>query len=387
MKKNLIRVLQLIVLIGLLVLIRTFHAGPSEDNKHLKTDDTGFIEHVYGEKIQIRSDTSDLGCNIFKDGKQAGYVLYSSELENQTRGYVSPLDFAVLLDEDMRIKNIELLSYGDETPSYIQWLKRDGFFDQWNGMIPKEVLEKETKIITGATLSCQAVSIDLQRMMSCFADYQEQEQQMQTNKMLKNIAILLFLGFAVMHFFFKKKLAKTRWILLLASVLILGIWGGRFISMSLLYGWLMNGVVLEMQFVLLAIFVISVGLPLITGKSFYCTYVCPFGAAQELVGKLNKNKKPISKTWKTFFRWFRLVVFVLILVLLLAGITLPLSDIEPFSVFRIQAASLAVIILAAVMLVLSVFIAKPWCRYACPTGMFFELFRKPVLNENNKPQK
>lgn len=379
--------MQLVVLIVILVFIRVLHSTQTGQEEHLITHDTGFIEKMYGENVSIRTDTSGILCKIFKGRNQKGYVLYSSDLDNQTRGYVSALDFAVLLDEDMRIKTIELLSYRDETPSYIKWLKRDGFFDQWNGMTPKEVLDEEAKIITGATLSCQAVRIDLHRMMSCFADYQEQEQKMETNEMLKNIAILLFLGFALLHFFFKKQLRKTRWILLLASVLILGIWGGRFISMSLIYGWLMNGMVLEMQYVLLTIFVLSVALPLFTGKSFYCTYVCPFGAAQELIGKLNKNKKPLPKTWKMFFRWFRPVVFVLILVLLLTGITLPLSDIEPFSVFRIQAASLAVIILAAVMLVLSVFTAKPWCRYACPTGVFFELFRKPVFSENKQKSK
>jgi NosR/NirI family transcriptional regulator, nitrous oxide reductase regulator len=381
------RIVQLVILVAIVIFIRVLHSTQTKQDDHLKTHDTGFIEHIYGEDLHIRTDTSGMVCKIFCDGKHKGYVLYSSDLENQTKGYVSAMDFAVLLDENMRIDSVALLSYGDETQSYINWLKRDGFFDQWDGMTPQEVLEQETKIITGATLSCQAVRIDLHRLLSNVTDYREKEQKIQTNRLLQDIAVLLFLGFALLHFFFTKKLAKTRWILLLASVLVLGIWCGRFISMSLMYGWLMNGVVLEMQFALLTVFGISVLLPLITGKSFYCTYVCPFGSAQELVGKINKNKKPLPKIWKTFFRWFRPAVFVVILLLLLAGITLPLSDIEPFSVFQIQAASLAVIIIGVVMLVLSVFISKPWCRYVCPTGMFFELFRKPVLNGNKQKPK
>ncbi|MGC9332081.1 MAG: hypothetical protein ACP5DZ_09450, partial [Bacteroidales bacterium] len=75
-KKWILRIVQLVVLIVILVFIRVLHSTQTGQEEHLKTHNTGVIEHVYGEEIQIRSDTSDLVCNIFKDGKQAGYVLY-----------------------------------------------------------------------------------------------------------------------------------------------------------------------------------------------------------------------------------------------------------------------------------------------------------------------
>ncbi|MGM0649445.1 MAG: 4Fe-4S binding protein [Bacteroidota bacterium] len=380
MNKTTYRILQVAFLVVLVVLIKVLNETSGEQHVEETDHNLEYVKDHFGREIDVRSDSVGQVCTVLKSGDHAGYVLYSSELENQTKGFASALDFAVLLDEDMRIIKIELLSHGDETPSYINWLKRDGFFKQWNGMTPEEVLNKEPQIITGATMSCNAVSKDMNQLMHCLSDYKEVKRKTQTGRLLKNLAAFAFLLFAVLHFFFRKKLAKTRWILLVASIVILGIWGGYFISMALLYGWLMKGMVLDMQLVLFVIFAVSVGLPLITGRSFYCTYVCPFGALQELAGKLNNNKTALPKRWKTFFRWFRISVFFALLILLLAGISLPLSDMEPFSVFQIQAASLAVIILAGLMLVLSVFTAKPWCRYACPTGVFFELFRKPVLN-------
>lgn len=41
---------------------------------------------------------------------------------------------------------------------------------------------------------------------------------------------------------------------------------------------------------------------------------------------------------------------------------------EPFSAFLFQHASTAVLIIAGLSLIISLFTPKPWCRFACPTG-------------------
>jgi polyferredoxin len=145
---------------------------------------------------------------------------------------------------------------------------------------------------------------------------------------------------------------------------------------------------LKMQAALFTMLVLSVSLPLFTQRSFYCSYVCPFGAMQELAGKLNpKHKFSIPKAVKPVFQWMRFAILLLIIVLLLIGLDIPLGDIEPFSMFQVRAASLFVLILAAFMIVLSIFISKPWCRYFCPTGMILTLLRKPAFSNAKKKGK
>ncbi len=387
MNTKAVRIIQVVLLIILGTLLFLF--TPARQNKSLTTPaghDVSFLEEQFDGRIRISKDSSRQICTILTGEGPVGYVLYSSDLDEQTVGFASPLNFAVVLNQDMEIMHIELLSYGDETPSYIAWLERENFFEQWNGMKPAEVLEEDPDVVSGATLSCVAVSKDLNQLLAGLSDFEEVHRKSRSSWVLKNLAALLFLVFALLHFFYPKKLRKTRWILLLSSVLVLGVWCGYFLSIALLYGWLMHGFVLEMQVVLLTIFVISVSLPLFTSRSFYCTYVCPFGAAQELIGKIPRRRKELPASVKRFFRWFRPIAFFAIVLLTLAGISLPLSDLEPFSVFRIQAASLAVIILAAIMLILSAFITKPWCRYFCPTGMMLDLLRKPIVKTKKRKQ-
>jgi len=383
MRRRYIRILQVVILVALLLAVNLVRNGKSNKIQAPAGHNVDFLEDYFDGNVRLSQDSTRQVCTILTGEGPVGYIIYSEDLENQTTGFASPLNFAVVFNEELEILSVELLSYGNETPSYMDWLKRDGFFEQWDGMKPGDVIKHETDIISGATLSCMAVETDMNKLMSGLSDFQSTYKKARTGWVLKNLAALLFLVFALLHFFFPRKLMKTRWILLLASVLILGVWCGYFLSLALLHGWLVQGIVLEMQVVLVTIFIISVSIPLFTSRSFYCTFVCPFGAAQELVGKINKRKKELPVPVKRFFRWFRPIAFFTILILTIAGTVLPLSDLEPFSVFRIQAASVAVIILAAFMLVLSAFISKPWCRYFCPTGMMLDLLRKPII----KPQK
>lgn len=385
MNKTLIRIVQILILVGVvwIISLRTSPESglkPVEDAGH----ESEFLISYFDGKLSVVSDTSNNMCSIYNREGLAGYVLFSTDLEEQTRGYAGVIDFALILSDDYIVEGIEILS-NQETPSYLNWIERDGFYDQFIGKSVDEIMENEPDMITGASMSCHAIAVDMKTMLSDISTHQSNAGKYETMWVLKNLSALLFLVFALFHFFFPKYLKKTRIILLILSVGVLGFWCGYFLSLSIFHSWLVNGVMLKMQAALFTMFVLSVSLPLFTQRSFYCSYVCPFGAMQELAGKINpKHKLSIPKAVKPVFQWLRFAVLVGILLLLIIGFGLPLGDMEPFSVFQVRAASLFVMILAGFMVVLSVFISKPWCRYFCPTGMILSLLRKPVFSGKRK---
>ena len=55
------------------------------------------------------------------------------------------------------------------------------------------------------------------------------------------------------------------------------------------------------------------------------------------------------------------------------GTGFDIMNYEVFSAFMFKQASLAVMILAVVFLILSIFINRPYCRYICPTGALLKL--------------
>lgn len=124
-----------------------------------------------------------------------------------------------------------------------------------------------------------------------------------------------------------------------------------------------------------------------------CGFICPFGFIQDLLHKI-----PFPKKIKTFkgdmhlrkLKYVVLIVMVIILPVMckltpvfckylcpsgtLAGILLSLSDTKLFAVlggrFAWKVSILAIIVL------LSIMISRPFCKYLCPLGAFYAPFNK-----------
>ena len=56
-----------------------------------------------------------------------------------------------------------------------------------------------------------------------------------------------------------------------------------------------------------------------------------------------------------------------------AGVTAKWMDYELFTAFIWQTANVVVIVFALVMLVLAVFVPRPYCRFVCPTGTLLKI--------------
>ena len=61
------------------------------------------------------------------------------------------------------------------------------------------------------------------------------------------------------------------------------------------------------------------------------------------------------------------------MLLMLTGLWADWTNYEIFSAFIVGTAAVAVLAMAAVVLVLSVFVPRPYCRFVCPTGTLFKV--------------
>lgn len=127
-----------------------------------------------------------------------------------------------------------------------------------------------------------------------------------------------------------------------------------------------------------------------------CGFLCPFGFIQDLL-----NKIPIGKKIKTFkldkpLRYLKYAILIIMVIILpiiikltpvfckylcpsgtLAGILLSFSNTELFSIlgsqFMWKACVLAIIILTSIV------IFRPFCKYLCPLGAIYGPFNKFAL--------
>ncbi len=136
----------------------------------------------------------------------------------------------------------------------------------------------------------------------------------------------------------------------------------------------------------------------IVGGRLYCGYLCPFGFIQDLLYKFKTKRISHLKIPKilSYIKYLVLLVFVLILPSLFSnslGITdpyfckyicpsgtmlagIPLILTNPGLSASIGALFFWKLGLAIFILVLSVFLFRPFCKFLCPLGAIYALFNK-----------
>ncbi len=119
--------------------------------------------------------------------------------------------------------------------------------------------------------------------------------------------------------------------------------------------------------------IFMVVLAFIFGRHF-CGYLCPIGALQELVYHIPLKKIVIRQ--KQTLTIIRLIVFLGIIAaaFLFSTGLIQLFGIKSFFSLAITATSLVFV----TVLVISLFIYRPFCRIICPTGLLFQVAAAPA---------
>lgn len=128
----------------------------------------------------------------------------------------------------------------------------------------------------------------------------------------------------------------------------------------------------------------------------FCGWVCPFGSFQEWIGKI--GKKIFKKKYNRFIPqgvddWLRYLRYlVLIWVLYMTAITgkIIFSDYDPyFALFNFWSGEVALagLVILFIVIILTLFVERPFCKYACPYGAvlgIFNLFRIFGIKRNKE---
>ena len=116
-------------------------------------------------------------------------------------------------------------------------------------------------------------------------------------------------------------------------------------------------------------FAIFIILTFIFGR-FFCGYLCPIGAMQELVYKIPSSKIKIKNKKHSIA-----VHTIAFLIFLISGVVLSIGILHFFGIYDFFNLSLNSILffIFVVVLVVSVFVYRPFCRHICPYGFLLSL--------------
>jgi polyferredoxin len=126
---------------------------------------------------------------------------------------------------------------------------------------------------------------------------------------------------------------------------------------------------------------IFLGLTLIFGRIF-CGYVCPLGAVQELASiirfkpKLDYDRKFWKK--KNYLRWGFFVAYAIFSAIWGLELTLFMNPINGFLIFwtPFNLMIFVAFLIFILIIPISIFIYRPYCRFFCPFGALAFLFGK-----------
>jgi len=117
--------------------------------------------------------------------------------------------------------------------------------------------------------------------------------------------------------------------------------------------------------------------------TIFCGYICPFGSFQEWIGKIGRKLFPkkynqiVPTKIDRVLRYLRYLVLVMVIYQTAVSAKLVFQSVDPyyalFNFFTNEVAVSAYIMLG-VIIVLSLFIERPWCKYLCPYGALLGLF-------------
>lgn len=264
-----------------------------------------------------------------------------------------------------------------ETPSFLNQVVRSGLLESWNGMPLEEAATVEVDMVSGATYTTTALIQNVQRA----AAYGSSTEAIDSRSLwgvldAKGIVGILVVLSGVIITFVRPKNRLFETLQLLLNVVVLGFWCGSFLSLSQFVSWISNGINLSISLVSVALLAVVLLLPLVGKKGSYCHIHCPMGSAQALLGKAPVRKWKLSQRASKILNQLRYNILLVLLFFMWLGVGFDLMNYEVFPAFLVSTASTVVLVMAALFLVLSLFITKPYCRFVCPTGALITLMQK-----------
>lgn len=117
----------------------------------------------------------------------------------------------------------------------------------------------------------------------------------------------------------------------------------------------------------------------------FCGWVCPLGTIQEWVGKAGKKvfKKRyntfVPKTIDRYLRYLRYGVLLWVVFVTARSGYLMFEQVDPYNAlftFWSNEVEIPALVILSITLILSLFVERPWCKYACPYGALLGLTNK-----------
>lgn len=299
-------------------------------------------------------------------------VINTTEAGKDIAGYGGAVPLEIYLT-DGRIDSVRALP-NRETPRFFRRVVEAGLLDSWNGITPAEAVAKEVDAVSGATYSSEAVKGNVRAGLAALADAEPDTRPSDSHHTVAFfISLIVLLGASVLPLVYRNKYYRT--VQLIMNTAVLGFWSGTFLNYTMMLRICAEGITFgAASMVPLVLLIVAFIYPLCGHPGHYCAWVCPLGSLQELALKCNPHHRvKVSAKAGRALVWVRRILWIVLMVCLYTGFFTSWIDYELFTAFMVREAATGVLIAGGAVLLLSVFVPRPYCNWVCPTGTLIRL--------------
>ena len=322
---------------------------------------------------------------VFSDNLDTlGRIIQTYAFTNMTMGFAGKIPMLIAINMDNRISGIHLLRH-HESEEYMEYIIADSLLNRWNLKSPSGALRVEVDAVTSATETSEAIINDIRNSLANYSGTDISGVHQAKTLPIPSILIMLVILAGILVCYIRP-LKRYRFWLLLASAIVLGFMYQTMLSAALIHGWMINGLPWKTGFPVVLLLILSILIPVFSKQNFYCHYICPYGAVQEIAGRISPwKKKPLNRL-RIFSYPVRSILCMVLLLGLLTGYHSELSLVEPFTAFSIRIVSWGILAFGIVFIIGSLFFSKPWCSF-CPTGFFLDSCKRTSVIPSTKKAK
>ncbi len=362
-KRNIIIAAGIIVLIILANIVGSLRQTASEQQ---------LIESVFPPGQYSLHKENDNKWVIYDNNRDKPGFLYAGE----GRGYNGMVGVLTHTDTTGNILGLELASHS-ETPSYIDRIINSGLLTQAGNINIREfAYDEPLDAVSGATITSNAIVIAVRHSYLDSEGLPREPFSGIVFGLNELFVILIMAAGASLAYIRPRKLQKTiTWMLVVFTLVWLGFMNNQMLTLTriaaILSGYLPD---VTRELYLYLLLGGSIILILIFRRNVYCHSVCPFGSAQELLARV-KPARSFKPSWYRKWKWVQWSAALLILLTAIAMNNPGLAQYAVFGVFFQFTGSTILFMILFVTIVLSLFIRRPWCRFACPIDGVFAYVR------------
>lgn len=337
-------------------------------------------------------NSSPLTFKVSKNNSSDDYYVTFTEAV----GYQSTIETMTAIDEQGKIIGVEVINE-NETPAFFEKIETARFVNRFDDLIVTEPIyvgnakgypgstedysmDNKVDAVSGATISSVAIakSVNDGTTFIAGAYFNETVESpfYEFSFGLQEIALLLIFVIAALSMKVKAINKYRKWILLY-SVVVIGFYLNQFVTFGMLFSF-MNGswpAINKLTWYILLFG--TLGLILVSGKNLYCSWICPFGAAQEVILRFGGLKQ--IKLNPKLVKVFRLIpptlAYVALMIVFYTHETYALAY-DPFgAIFNLTALPIMWMSLP-VLIFISLVQYRFYCTYFCPIGFIINLTTK-----------